>query len=500
MNESGEVYLVGAGPGDEGLLTVRGRALLEQAQVVVYDRLVGDGILENIPQQAERIDVGKHMGNHPVPQEEINRILVEQAQLGKMVVRLKGGDSFLFGRGGEELEYLYQHQIPFQVVPGVTSALAGPAYAGIPVTHRDYCSSVHIITGHKRKNGALVLDYEALARLKGTLVFLMSVSSVGEIAQGLLKQGVPGDIPCAVVENATRPQQRKFLSSLADLEQCVRRHEVQSPAILVVGKVCQLSQRLDWFGRLPLKGRRILVTSPKERASRLAVGLTALGAQVTQLPAIRCEALSFALPALSRYTGLVFTSATGVRVTFERLFQQGLDARCLYGKRIAVVGKETAKTLRSYGIQADFIPTEYSGEALGREMIAQGWAGPRDRLLLLRAKDASRELPHLLQARQIPFDELAIYETIYEAEKKISPSDFDLITFTSASCVEGLVRAMRPGDSLSGLHALCIGKQTAKAAEQYGMRVSLPSEATIAAMIEWIGGMQNDSSRTQTAQ
>lgn len=252
----GNVILVGAGPGDPGLLTQKGRRALEQAQVVVYDRLVSPDILALIPPGAEKIDVGKESSHHLVPQEQINKILLDKAREGKRVVRLKGGDPFLFGRGGEELELLEENGIPYQVVPGVTSALSVPAYAGIPVTHRDFCSSVHIITGHARAGVRLQINYEALCRAGGTLVFLMGVTALPQICQGLLDAGMSPGMPAAVVERGTLPQQRKVVSTLEQLPQEAKQAQIKSPAVIVVGKVCGLSQRFDWFDRLPLKGRQ----------------------------------------------------------------------------------------------------------------------------------------------------------------------------------------------------------------------------------------------------
>lgn len=249
MNDRGKVCLVGAGPGDPELMTVKGMKRLSQAEVVVYDRLVGPEILAMIPQSAEKIDVGKTAGSHPVPQHEISRILLEKAQEGKFVVRLKGGDSFVFGRGGEELELLAAHGIPFEVVPGITSAIAGPACAGIPVTHRDHCASFHVIAGHRRENGKLDMDYEALVRMGGTLVFLMSVANVPGIARGLIRGGMAGDMPCAMIERATLPNQRKLVSTLECIERDMCAADIRPPAIFVVGTVCGLSEKLDWFGK-----------------------------------------------------------------------------------------------------------------------------------------------------------------------------------------------------------------------------------------------------------
>ena len=252
-------------PATRACSTWKGRDVLARAQVVVHDRLVSQAILDLIPPEARRIDVGKNAGHHPVPQGEINQILVREALAGHRVVRLKGGDSFLFGRGGEELEQLARLDIPFEVVPGITSALAAPAYAGIPVTHRDYCSSLHIITGHKKADGQLELDYGALVRLQGTLVFLMSVGSLGQIAQGLLAAGMSPDMPCALVENGTLPQQRSFSATLDTVAQVARDQEVRSPAVFLVGRVASLARQFHWFDRLPLKGKRLLVHPPAGR-------------------------------------------------------------------------------------------------------------------------------------------------------------------------------------------------------------------------------------------
>lgn len=245
MIKKGKVCLVGAGPGDPGLMTLKGAKRLSEADVVVYDRLVGEEILEMIPEGAEKIDVGKQSGNHPVPQDEINRILLEKALEGKFVVRLKGGDNFVFGRGAEELELLAEHGVPFEVVPGITSAIAGPACAGIPVTHRGLSSSFHVITGHKRENGSLDIDYEALVRSGGTLVFLMAVQNAAEIAAGLAAAGMGKDMPCAMIENATLPCQRRIMSDLEHLDADMKKAAIKPPALLVVGKVCALSEKLS---------------------------------------------------------------------------------------------------------------------------------------------------------------------------------------------------------------------------------------------------------------
>lgn len=490
MPEMGKVFLVGAGPGDDGLLTVKGRRLLESAEVVVYDRLVGEDILALMPEEAEKINVGKVAGYHPVPQGEINRILADKAKEGKRVVRLKGGDSFVFGRGGEELELLKENHVPFEVVPGITSAIAAAAYAGIPVTHRDFCSSLHIITGHKRENGTLRLDYDALVRLDGTLLFLMSVSNIEEIAAGLLSAGMGADMPCALVENGTRPEQRKLITRLETAAQDVQREGIHSPALFIVGRVCSLSDSFDWFDNLPLKGVKVLVTRPRASAHKLADGLKELGAAVTLAPAIETRPLPFAWPDLAACTALVFTSAAGVSAFFGRLFDNGQDARCLAGKRLFCVGKETARSLREYGLRADYVPAVYSGERLAQELIEKRLVSGSDRLLLLRAREASRELPGRLKEAGVPFDETAVYETVILPLGDIDPRAYDMLTFTSASCVEGFAQAAA-GRDLTDLPALCIGEQTARAAKVRGMQAMVPPEATIDSMIKWMEEWQH---------
>ena len=315
-HKTGKVWLVGAGPGDTGLITVKGEQVLKEAQVVVYDALVGQGILNRIPKEAKLINVGKRSSHHLMKQEEINRILAEEAgkglrvvrlkggdpflfgrggeelellreaEKGRRVVRLKGGDPFLFGRGGEELELLAEKGIPYEVVPGVTSALAVPAYNGIPVTHRDFCSSLHIVTGHKRQGGEYDIDFEALVRAKGTLVFLMGVSALQEIMKGLLDGGMDPDMPAAILQKGTTARQKRIVATVATLPEEVERQGIETPAIIVVGKVCALSEEFGWFEKLPLKGQRILVTRPKERAGTLSDKLRVLGADVWEYPCI----------------------------------------------------------------------------------------------------------------------------------------------------------------------------------------------------------------------
>ena len=488
----GSVILVGAGPGDPGLLTQKGRQAIENAQVVVYDRLVSPAILSLIPRDAEKINVGKESSNHLVPQEEINRILLRKAQEDKRVVRLKGGDPFLFGRGGEELELLEAAGIPFQVVPGVTSALSVPAYAGIPVTHRDFCSSVHIITGHARAGAELHIDFEALRRTGGTLVFLMSVSSLPRICRGLLDAGMAPDMPAAVVERGTLPRQRKLVSTLEKLPSEAEKAGVKSPAIIVVGKVCALSSRFDWFDGLPMKGKTVVVTRPEDRSGTLTQRLRELGAEVVDYPCIRTVAreenpeLEEAIGNLSRYRCLVFTSPAGPEIFFRRLRAAGRDARALSGLTLAAIGPKTAKAMERFGVTADLVPETYDSDHLAKALEAV--EGP---VLLCRASRGSTALPEMLERKGIPFADVPVYDTVYAAP---APQKVDallgetlLVTFTSASTVRGFVESL-PGRDLKNVIGCCIGKQTEAEAKKYGLATVVSQEATMESLVECILG------------
>ncbi len=487
---NGSVILVGAGPGDPGLLTQKGRQAIEQAQVVVYDRLVSPAILSMIPQDAEKIDVGKESSHHLVPQEEINRILLRKAQEGKRVVRLKGGDPFLFGRGGEELELLEEEGIPFQVVPGVTSALSVPAYAGIPVTHRDFCSSLHIITGHARAGAELKIDFDALRRTGGTLVFLMSITSLPKICFGLLGAGMDPNMPAAVIERGTLPQQRKLISTLENLPRDAEAQGVKSPAIIVVGKVCALSDRFDWFDALPLKGKPIVVTRPADRSGTLTQRLRELGAQVIDYPCIRTVPreenvpLDIAIEKLGSYRCLVFTSPIGPKLFFDRLLSLGKDARTLSGLTLAAIGPKTAKALEHFGLRADIVPEAFDSCHLAKAL--EVIEGP---VLLCRASVGSAAVPEMLEARGTQYDDVALYDTVYASP---DPEQVDallgeplLVTFTSASTVKGFAESL-PGRDFRNVLGCCIGKQTEAEARKYGIKTVVAEEATMEALVDCI--------------
>lgn len=490
---TGNVILVGAGPGDPGLLTRKGLEALRQAEVVVYDRLVGPEILGLIPETAEKIDVGKQASNHPVPQDRINQLLLEKAREGKRVVRLKGGDPFLFGRGGEELELLRENGIRFQEVPGVTSALSVPAYAGIPVTHRDYCSSVHIITGHAKAGAELKIDFNALRRTNGTLVFLMGVTALPMICKGLLDAGMEGNMPAAVIERGTLPNQRKVVSTLEKLPSAAEEANIVSPAIIVVGRVCALSSSFDWFDNLPLKGREIIVTRPAERNGSLCGKLRALGASVTAYPCIRTverednPELDEALENLPRYRWLVFTSPAGPEIFFRRLRQQHKDARTLAGLKIAAIGPKTAGEVEKNGVFADLVPEVYDSGHL-----AQALSNAEGPVLLCRASEGSDALPQLFTQKGIPFADIACYDTVYEAPNSAPVKELvksgAIVTFTSASTVRGFVKSL-PDTDFSGMVGCCIGRQTAAEAEKYGIPIRVAEKATMESLIECIKGV-----------
>ena len=483
---TGTVTLVGAGPGDKGLLTTAGAQAIAQADAVVYDRLVGEDILDLIPPRAEKVPVGKENNHHPVPQHEINNILVRLAREGKNVVRLKGGDCFLFGRGGEECEHLLQNGVPFRVIPGVTSALAAPAFAGIPVTHRDFTSSVHIITAHARAGKPLSINFDSLVRLDGTLVFLMGLTALEQVTDGLLHAGMQPDMPAAVIENGARGMQRKVVCGLSDLAANVRAAGLQSPALIIVGRVCSLSDSLDWFTPLPLHGKTIVVTRPKARAGTLAEKLRARGANVIEAPCIETVEREDTQPladALQQpHDWAVFTSPAGIPATVHALRKLGCDLRALYGMKIAAIGKGTAAALAAYGLTADLVPAQYDGEHLADALIEampQGGSA-----LLLRAMQGGQMLPEKLIAAGIRVTDVPLYDTVHRCDKAdmlrglLADGKIDAVTFTSVSTVEGFVEAVGAAE-YKGVMACCIGEQTAQAARKYFANVKVAKNATI---------------------
>lgn len=501
--EKGKVWLVGAGPSDAGLFTIKGKEVLSQAEVVVYDRLVGHGILSMIPSDAKTIDVGKRAGNHTMPQEDINKVLLFEAQAGKRVVRLKGGDPFLFGRGGEELELLLEHGIPYEVIPGVTSAISVPAYHGIPVTHRDFCSSLHIITGHKKKDEPYDIDFEALVKTKGTLVFLMGVSALPELCQGLLNAGIESEMPAAILQQGTTANQKRIVCTVSTLVEEVERQKIETPAIIVVGKVCSLSDQFAWYEKLPLFGCRIVVTRPKERISVLSGKLKNLGAEVIEFPAIKLvpdhnnEELKQAMAEIIKFQWMVFTSPSGVSVFFQEMRQQKMDIRALSGLKIAAVGSGTRKELEEKGLLVDFVPEVHDGKHLGKLLRKQCQDG--DHILIPRAADGNPELVEEIQKNEtLTVKDIPIYHTVHGVSSVLEPvAMFEgttptLAVFTSASTVRGFA-ASAGGLDFSKITAACIGQQTKAEADRYGMKTYVAKEASIESLIQLIITMKENN-------
>jgi len=458
----------------------------------LYDRFVSEDILALIPNSAEKIDVGKYAGNHPVPQDEINELLLEKARQGKNVVRLKGGDPFVFARGGEELELLAENNIPFEVVPGVSSAIAAAAYAGIPITHRGYASSFHVITAHAKNNEKPDIDFNTLAKLNGTLVFLMGVAVIGDICEGCISAGMDKAMPAAIVENAATNSQRKFLGTLADLPEIARANNVKSPAVIIIGKVCEFSAHYDWFSRKPLRNKRILVARVKPETSKLSDSLRELGCDVVEMPCFRIEPLTAPgcmlgkkLENIKDYSWFVFTSGAGVNIFFDYLIENEIDIRELSHLKIACVGIETGKEVKKHGIKVNYIPTEYNGAALAHGLT--GFVKNGEKLFIARAKDADKDLTRILAEARVAFDDVPIYEKVRDiaAANAIVETDFDFAAFTSPSAVECFAEAAIHSQ-LGKIKAVCIAEKTAIAARSYGMEVHVSAEATMMSMVEKI--------------
>lgn len=476
-----KVYLVGAGPGDAGLLTVRGRELLKEADTVIYDALAGDGILGCIPEEAEQIYVGKRSGCHSNTQEEINKILVEEGKKGRLVVRLKGGDPFVFGRGGEEAQALLENHVPFEVVPGITSAVAVPAFCGIPVTHRGKASSFHVITGHSEAGKKVSIDYDALVKAGGSLIFLMGVGAAEEICSGLVRAGLSEETPAAFLQEGTTAGQRKVISTVAGLVKDGRTAKIKPPAIIVIGEVCSLSDTCSWAENRPLAGRKILVTRPERRASGMTGRLRAAGAEVVELPAVKPElpedlsGIYRALDEIAGYGWLVLTSPSGAELFFEVMAERKMDLRSLAGIKIAVIGRATGAVLEERGIYPAYMPDRYYAKELGEGLAARA-AG--ERILILRAEQGSPELTRPLRAAGVSYDDTVLYRTVVPSEnaqarrvrEKLSARGFDYVTFTSGSTVRGFMEILKPEKEwLSGFRAVCIGEETKKAAAACGM-------------------------------
>lgn len=537
MANFGHVYLIGAGPGDPGLLTLRGKDILEKADVVVYDRLVSPAILGMCNPKAKMVDVGKMPTHHKVKQSEINKLLVQFAKEYPqgVIARLKGGDPFVFGRGGEEALELVAAGVEFDVVPGITSAISVPAYAGIPVSHRGIATSFHIITGHEKSDERvchserseaesknLSLDFENLAKCPGTLIFLMGIANMDFIAKRLIECGKDPKTPLAFIEKGTTPYQRTVMATLETAGETIARENVTAPAITIMGGVVELGQTLAWKKNLPLSGKRLVVTRAAKQASGISARLSALGAEVIETPMIETRTLECPLvmaspegarqsrPAdfssLANFDILAFTSTNGVESFFKQLFAAGYDVRVLAGKKIASVGKITEKKLLEYGIRCDYVPEDHTGEGLGKllaALIPQSTEGatsyPIPRILLLQGNLADDTLLNLLpQATR-----WVVYETLPVSElpdwKREAVESADAVVFASTSAVENFVKLMSQGTAgvLPYLKAtngsapiphtsFCIGRMTESAAKSYGFNTVTSDETTMDSLVKKI--------------
>ena len=463
------VYLVGAGPGDPGLLTVRGAELLRRADVVVFDRLASPALLALAPVGAELITAGKAPGQVDLTQDQINQVLVDKGRTAECVVRLKGGDPFVFGRGGEEAEALARAGIPFEVVPGITSAIGAAAYAGIPVTHRGVSTHFTVVTGHEDPaKDRTDVDWAALAAAGGTLVILMGAGRIGEIARRLVEGGRAPDTPVAAVRNGTRPDQTTVRATLATIADA----GVRAPSAIVVGDVAALD--LSWFEARPLFGRTVVVTRAREQASELRLRLEELGAEVLELPAIEISPIEFTVPDLARYEWLVFTSPNGVRAFFQDgLTPAGLDARALAGVRLAAIGPGTAHELTARGLRADLIPERFVAESLLDAFPPP--SAPDSRVLLARAEVARDILPEGLGARGYGVDVLPVYRTRPATPdpalvQRVVEGRFDAVTFTSSSTVDNFCAQVDPRPDPFPL-VVSIGPVTSATAVARGLQV-----------------------------
>ena len=492
----GIVYLVGAGPGDPGLMTARSLALIAGADAVYYDRLIPPGALDGARADAELVYVGKQPGVPSVPQEEIGARLVEAAQAGKSVVRLKGGDPFVFGRGGEEGEALRQAGVEFEVVPGVTAGVAASAYAGIPVTHRDDASAVAFVTGHEDPEKAeTAIDWEALARFPGTLVFYMGVKRLAENAAALIAAGRDASEPAAAIERGTWPGQRTVAATLGTLAEAVAREQVRAPALIVVGAVAARREELAWLERRPLHGRRVVVTRARAQSSGLAATLRELGAEVVELPAIRIEPrldtpeVRAAVAAITDYSLICVTSPNGAHLLFEALADGGAgssegadsgagarDARALAGATVAAIGPGTARALAAHGIAADVVPERFVAEALVEALANVEVEGRR--VLVARAAEARDVLPDALRERGADVDVVALYETVRETpddEAIEAAQAADYVTFTSSSTVRNLTDAL--GDRFpANARIASIGPVTSEAIRAADLTVDVEAD------------------------
>ena len=498
MSRIGTVYLVGAGPGDSDLITVKGVKVLRRADVVVYDRLAPSELLEKTQPGVELISAAKSPGSVALTQSEINALLVDRARKGKTVCRLKGGDPFLFGRGGEEAIALAHANVPFVVVPGITSAIGAAAYAGIPVTHRGIASSVAIVTGSEmQEQSSSRVNWKAIANTRGTIVVLMGGSRVAEIASSLVSYGRHPDEPAAAIQHGTSTKQHTISGTLTNISSNVQQAGMTSPLALIVGDVVALRDRIAWFDTLSLFGKRVLVTRARSQASKLASGLKELGAIVVECPVIRSEAvenmepLDTALAKLMNYEWIAFASPNGVIQTFNRLNELGMDARYFAGCKVAAVGPATVSALQSRGINADLVPDTFTAEGL---VAAFHTVCEKPKTAVVFRSDIGREtLPRGLRELGAEVTEIAAYRTVSaddsaEIARRAFKDGIDVVTFTSSSTVNNLHKLLDGYvTAINNSVVVCMGPVTAATARQLGIRVDIiPEEQSISSIVSAI--------------
>lgn len=468
------VSLVGVGPGDENLLTLRACECIETADVIVYDNLINPTILNRAKINAKLIYAGKISGNHYLTQDKINETIVEYALLGEYVVRLKGGDPYIFGRGGEEAEYLLERNIDFEIVHGVSSFYAGLGYAGIPVTFRGEAAEFHVFTGHKKQGEELDLNFENIAKLEGSLVFLMGISNLSLIVQGLLSNGMNKDIGAAVIENGTRYNQRVFRGKLSNIEEIAKRENIISPALIVVGNVCE--KNLAFFKKeiLPLSGKNILLTATKALVEKMSPEFKKLGANICEMSLIATKEIEIDkntfVSELELATHILFTSANGVDIFFEKIKNYDIDVRSLYNKKICVIGSGSSEALKKYGVNADFIPSKFDSNSFVEEILPK--LDKNSRVLMLRANLGNDNLPNGLKTAGIEFRDISIYDTIidyrrsFELNKEIKK--FDYVVVASASAAKALYEMIEDKSALLN-RVVSIGPVTTKALREFGI-------------------------------
>ena len=499
----GKVYLVGAGPGDPGLLTLKAKECIAGAEVVVYDYLANPVFLQHANEQAELIYVGKKGGAPSKSQQEINELIISKARQGLRVVRLKGGDPFIFGRGGEEAQDLVAAGVAFEVIPGVTSAIAVPAYAGIPLTHRDYTATVAFVTGHEDPTKTESnIAWDKLATGVGTLVFLMGMGNLPTIVERLIAHGRAPDTPAAVIHRGTTPEQKTVVGRLDEIVVKVQEAQLQAPSVILVGQVAALRSELNWFEAAPLFGKRIVVTRARAQASRFLTRLAELGAECIEFPTIEIaspeswQALDDAIQDLNRFNWLLFTSVNGVEHFFQRLEHLQKDARDLKGLQIGTIGPETAQAVQARGVKPDFVPTEYRAEAIVEQF--KKWDVKGMRILLPRAARAREILPSELEKMGAEVHVVPAYQTVIprhdagRLKALLAEGRIDIVTFTSSSTVANFVDMLGvEKESLSELMSrvvvACIGPVTAETARTIGFSVAItPAAYTIEALTESI--------------